>query len=177
MAPGNRLILERLQKANKPTFLVINKMDAVRSTCCCRSSTSTARSSLRGDHPHLRADRGGRGDAVREVLKHLPEGEPLFDEDMLTDQAERVLVSEYIREQVLRHCRQEVPYSSAVLVDVFDESEREPRPARQAREGGLAGLVRIAATIYVERDSQKAIVIGKRGADAEDHWHGRAQVD
>ena len=96
------------------------------------------------------------------VLQHLPEGEPLFDPDMLTDQAERTLVAEYIREQVLRHCRQEIPYSTAVLVDFFDESEREPAPGTPP-EAKLAGLVRIAASIYVERDSQKAIVIGKQG--------------
>ena len=72
------------------------------------------------------------------------------------------LAAELIREQVLRHCRQEVPHSAAVVVDAFDESERAPRPG--SRPGGLQGLVRIHATLFVERDSQKAIVIGKRGA-------------
>lgn len=95
------------------------------------------------------------------VLGHLPEGDNLFDAEMLTDQQERTLVSEYIREQVLRHCRQEIPYATAVLVDVFDESEREPRPGTPP--GQLGGLIRIAASIYVERDSQKAIIIGKQG--------------
>jgi GTP-binding protein Era len=95
------------------------------------------------------------------VLQHLPEGENVFDEDMLTDQQERALVAEYIREQVLRHCRQEIPYATAVLVDVFDESEREPRPGTPP--GQLGGLIRIAGSIYVERDSQKAIIIGKQG--------------
>ena len=99
---------------------------------------------------------------LQRVLAALPEGEPMFDPDTLTDQAERQIVSEYIREQVLRHCRQEIPYSAAVGIDHFDESEREPR-AKPSKDG-LAGLIRIAATIYVERDSQKAIVIGKRGA-------------
>ena len=86
----------------------------------------------------------------------------MFEEDVLTDQAERQLVAEYVREQILRHARQEVPYSSAVIVDEFDESEREPRG--QVKPGQLAGLVRIMATIHVERDSQKAILIGRKGA-------------
>jgi GTP-binding protein Era len=108
------------------------------------------------------------------VLKHLPEGEPIFPADTLTDQAERTLVAELVREQVLRHCHQEVPYSVAVIVEEFDESERDKPPPqkpkkknakKQAPQTGpkLEGLVRISANIFVERDSQKAIVIGKRG--------------
>ena len=79
----------------------------------------------------------------------------------VTDQQERTLVAEYVREQVLKHTRQEVPYSTAVLIDVFDEAEREPQG--KPSKSGLAGLIRIAATIVVERESQKAIVIGKQG--------------
>jgi GTP-binding protein Era len=121
------------------------------------------------------------------VLGHLPENEPIFPKDMFTDQAERVLVGEYVREQLLRHCRQEIPYSSAVVVEVFDESDRDTPPPnakkpkkkkKQALEGaapvveatepepvkhGITGLVRIHANIFVERESQKAIIIGKRG--------------
>lgn len=81
--------------------------------------------------------------------------------ETFTDQSERVLAAELIREQVLQHCREEVPHASAVLIDVFDESDRAPRPGAR---GALQGLVRIAATVFVERESQKAIVIGKRGA-------------
>jgi GTP-binding protein Era len=88
------------------------------------------------------------------ILSHLPEGAPLFPPETITDQTERTLVAEYVREQVLQHTRQELPYSTAVVVDVFDESERHT---------GRKGLIRIAATLYVERESQKAIVIGKRG--------------
>jgi GTP-binding protein Era len=72
----------------------------------------------------------------------------------MTDQAERQLAAEYVREQVMIQTRQEIPYSAAVEVEAFDEGDR--------REGG--GLVRIDAIIRVERDSQKAIVIGKKGA-------------
>ena len=162
VSPGNRAVLEALQKANKPTFLVINKIDSV-SKPLLLPLIDTYRQAFSFAEVMPISARTGEGveALMTEVIKVLPKGEALFDPDMLTDQQERQLVAEYIREQVLHHCHQEIPYSVAVLVDHFDESEREPSgpPGR----GGLAGLVRIAATIYVERDSQKAIVIGKRG--------------
>jgi GTPase len=162
VSPGNRFILERLQRAKKPTLLVINKIDQVE-----KPLLLPLMNLYRQEFPFLELvpvsarENEGVEELFRVVLGHLPEGEPLFPEDVLTDQAERTLVAEYIREQVLRHCRQEIPYSTAVLVDVFDESEREPPPGTPP--GRLAGLIRIAASIYVERESQKAIVIGKRG--------------
>jgi GTP-binding protein Era len=72
------------------------------------------------------------------------------------------MAAEYVREQVFRRCKQEIPYSTAVVVEVFDESERAPRGTPSV--GKLAGLIKIAASIVVERESQKAIVVGKRGA-------------
>ncbi|KFE70118.1 GTPase Era [Hyalangium minutum] len=162
VGPGNRMILERLQRIRKPTFLVINKIDSLP-----KAKLLPLIELFRNEFPFaevvpISAREGDGVDRLFQVvLQHLPEGEKIFDEEMLTDQQERTLVSEYIREQVLRHCRQEIPYSAAVLVEVFDESEREPLPGTP--EGQLAGLIRIAASIYVERDSQKAIIIGKQG--------------
>ncbi|MFY1827626.1 GTPase Era, partial [Myxococcus fulvus] len=157
-----RTILERLQKLGKPTFLVINKIDSLP-----KAALLPLIDLYRQEFPFAEVvpisarEKDGVERLFQVVLGHLPEGERLFDEDMLTDQQERTLVAEYIREQVLRHCRQEIPYSTAVLVDIFDESEREPRPGTPP--GQLGGLIRIAASIYVERDSQKAIIIGKQG--------------
>ena len=162
VGPGNRFILERLQKSKKPTFLVINKIDTV-----LKPVLLPIIDLYRKEFPFAEVvpisakDDDGVEQLFQAVLQHMPEGEPLFPEDVLTDQAEKTLVAEYIREQVLRHCRQEIPYSTAVLVDFFDESEREPPPGTPP--GKLAGLIRIAASIYVERDSQKAIIIGKQG--------------
>ncbi|HEX5744810.1 MAG TPA: GTPase Era [Archangium sp.] len=162
VSPGNRFILERLQKAGKPTFLVINKIDTV-----LKPVLLPLIDLYRKEFPFAEVvpisakDDDGVEQLFQAVLQHMPEGDPLFPEDVLTDQAEKTLVAEYIREQVLRHCRQEIPYSTAVLVDFFDESEREPPPGTPP--GKLAGLIRIAASIYVERDSQKAIIIGKQG--------------
>lgn len=162
VSPGNRFILEKLQAARKPTFLVINKIDTLE-----KAALLPLIDLYRHEFPFAEIvpvsarERDGVEALFKAVLSHLPEGERLFPEDVFTDQAERTLVSEYIREQVLRHCRQEIPYSTAVMIDVFDESERDPEAP--APPGKLAGLVRIGASIFVERESQKAIVIGKRG--------------
>jgi len=163
VSPGNRFVLEKLQEIKKPTFLVINKVDAVEKPKllplidCYRQEFPFAQilpiSARKGDGVEV---------LLEQVFAALPEGPPMFDPQMLTDQAERQLVAEYIREQVMHHCRQEVPYSTAVQVEVFDESDREPLEGMVSKNG-LAGLVRIHARVFVERDSQKAIVIGKRG--------------
>jgi GTP-binding protein Era len=160
--PANRFILDRLSGSHKATVLGINKIDEI-----AKPRLLPLIDLYRKEAPFLEivplsAKTGEGVDGLFDaVAAHLPEGESLFPADTLTDQAERTLVAEYIREQVLRQTRQEVPYSTAVLVEVFDESEREPRPG--PRRGRLAGLVRIAATLYVERESQKAILVGKRG--------------
>ena len=160
---GNRFILERLKAAGKPTVLAINKVDEVKKAQLLPLMQLYAEQFPFAEVIPLSALKKDGVDLLfQRVLSHCPEGELLFPEDMLTDQAERALVAEYVREQVLRHCRQEIPYSTAVLVDVFDESEREPRPGSKPTRG-LSGLVRIAASIFVERESQKAILIGKGG--------------
>ena len=162
VGPGNRFILERLQKSKKPTFLVINKIDTIPKPVLLPLIELYRKEFPFAEVVPISArEEDGVEQLFQAVLQHMPEGEPLFPEDVLTDQAEKTLVQEYIREQVLRHCRQEIPYSTAVLVDFFDESEREPLPGTPPSK--LAGLIRIAASIYVERDSQKAIIIGKQG--------------
>jgi GTP-binding protein Era len=85
---------------------------------------------------------------VQVLLTHLPEGEPVYPEDYLTDQPERFFVAELVREQVLRQTRDELPFSTAVVVDKFEEGP----------------LLRLFCTILVERDSQKPILIGRGGA-------------
>ena len=86
---------------------------------------------------------------VENLIAHLPEGEPHFPSDQFTDQPERFLAGEFVREKAMNATRQEIPHALAVRVDSFEESER---------------LIRIRATIYVERDGQKGIVIGRGGA-------------
>lgn len=178
IGPGNRFVMERLKAINKPTILIVTKIDLVKKHLLLplidlyRKHFSFAEvlpvSARAGDGLQLVFER---------ALATMPEAPNMFPEDMLTDQAERVLVAEYVREQVLRHTRQEIPYSAAVIVELFDESDRftppPERPQQKKQKKGKqqeqrppkrhSGLVRIHANIYVERDSQKAIIIGKRG--------------
>ena len=172
LGPGTKSVLDRLQKLGKPVICVLTKIDAVKKPLLLplidlyRTQFPFVEvvpvSARQGDGLEL---------LVKVLLERLPEQEPIFPADMLTDQAERVLVAEYVREQILRHCREEIPYSTAVVVEVFDEAERDappppPRPGKKARKApvtGKTGLVKIHANIFVERDSQKAILIGKRG--------------
>jgi GTP-binding protein Era len=94
----------------------------------------------------------GQADLEAEIARMLPEGQPLYPEDYLTDQTERGLAAELIREKVLANTRDELPYTTAVIIDQFEE------PAEPG------GLTRIFASILVETASQKPIVVGKGGA-------------
>jgi len=148
--------LDRVKAAKKPTVLVINKIDLV-----ARDELLPLIDRFRKEHDFveiypLSALTGENFDGLLDVLiPHLPESDPLFPPDVFTDVPERELCAELVREQILRQTSQEVPYSAAVLVEEFDESERQVGPR---------GLVRLLATVLVERDSQKAILIGKGGA-------------
>ena len=153
---ATRKALDQVKTAGKPTLLVINKIDLLprarllplidRWKDLHEWADVYPLSALKGENV------GGLLDAL---IARLPEGPALFPPEQWIDMQERDLCAELIREQLLRQTGQEVPYSAAVLVEQFDESRREEVPR---------GLVRISATVLVERDSQKAIVIGKGGA-------------
>jgi GTP-binding protein Era len=153
---GTRAVIAEVARSGKPVVLGINKADrAPKETLLPvieaykdlhRWAAIVPFSALEGDNVD---------DLLTTLVELLPESEaPLFPGDQLTDQAERQLAAEYVREQIMLKTRQELPYSAAVEIEEFDESGR--------REDG--GLIRISALIRVERDSQKAIVIGKKGA-------------
>jgi GTPase len=153
---ATRWAIEEVARRGKPAILGVNKMDRAP-----RLALLPVIDAYRGLHAwaEIVPFSALTGENVDELLRalsgHVPEAaEPLFPPDVLTDQAERQLAAEYVREQVMLQTRQEIPYAAAVEVEEFDESGR--------REGG--GLVRVSAVVYVERDSQKAIVIGKKGA-------------
>ncbi len=153
---ATRWIAGKVARSGRPTVLGINKIDrAPRPTLLPVMAAYKDLHSWAEIVP-FSALTGENVDRLLEVLaSHLPEvEEPLFPPDVLTDQAERRIAAEYVREQVMLHTRQEIPYAAAVEVEEFDESERG--------EGG--GLVRISAVIWLERESQKGIVIGKGGS-------------
>jgi GTP-binding protein Era len=162
--PGGRVevgetalwIAGEVKRSGKPAVLGINKMDrAPRETLL---PVIEAYRTLHdwADVIPFSALTGENVDRLTGALAgHLPPSEaPLFPPDVLTDQAERIIAAEYVREQVMELTRDELPYAAAVEIEEFDESER--------RDDG--GLVRIGALIWVERNSQKGILIGKGGS-------------
>jgi GTP-binding protein Era len=153
---ATRWVIQEVAKSGKPAILGVNKMDRAPRLTLLPVIEAYKDQHVWAEIVPFSALTGENVERLLETLaKHLPEAEaPLFPEDVLTDQAERQIAAEYIREQVMVQTRQEIPYSVAVEVEEFDESDRRER----------GGLVRISAVIYVERDSQKAIVIGKQGA-------------
>jgi len=144
-------ILELLAAASSPVILVLNKIDLVaKETLLERISAFSALYPFREIVPVSALSGDGVERLVECVAKYLPEGPLYFPDDLLTDLPERFIVAEIIREKVFRLTHDEIPYSTAIEIESFKE-----RPD---------GLVAIAAAINVERDSQKGIIIGKRGA-------------
>jgi GTP-binding protein Era len=153
---ATRWAAEEVARRAKPAILGVSKMDRAP-----RETLLPVIDAYKDLHPWtdivpFSALTGENVDHLVEVLAgNLPGSEaPLFPPDVLTDQAERALAAEYVREQVMLQTRQEIPYSAAVEVEEFDEADRRER----------GGLVRISTVVWVERESQKAIVIGKQGA-------------
>ncbi len=164
--------IEEVARSGKPAVLGVSKMDRAP-----RPSLLPVIEAYRSLHAWAEIVpfsglTGENVDVLLEALaRHVPESdEPLFPPDVMTDQAERQLAAEYVREQVMLQTRQEIPYAAAVEVEEFDESGRrdpppQPRSTGRWKSGDKrGGLVRIAASILVERESQKAIVIGKQGS-------------
>jgi GTP-binding protein Era len=154
---ATRWIVEEVARSGKPAVLGISKMDrAPRPTLLPVIAAYKDLHAWTDVVPFSALTGENVDDLIATLARRLPEAEaPLFPADMLTDQAERTLAAEYVREQAMLLTRQEIPYAVAVGVEEFDES---------GRQEGSRGLVRISAVVYVERESQKAIVIGKRGA-------------
>jgi GTP-binding protein Era len=150
---GDRYVRDLVGGVSVPVVAILNKIDLVdRPALLPRIAAWAARGLAREIVP-VSAATGENVDRLESVLLGLlPEGSPLFPDDYLTDQPERVIAAELVREQVLRHTHAELPFSTAVVVDRFEE------PA------GEQGLLRLYCTILVERSSQKPILLGKGGA-------------
>ncbi len=153
---ATRWAIEEVARSGRPAILGVNKMDRAP-----RPTLLPVIDAYRGLHaweeivPFSALTGENVDHLVEAIAKHVPEADaPLFPPDVMTDQAERQLAAEYVREQVMLQTREEIPYAAAVEVEEFDETSRRDR----------GGLVRISALVSVERDSQKAIVIGSRGS-------------
>lgn len=151
MGPGERYILERLQATKRPVILVVNKLDLIEREKALPIIAGYAdKYNFAGVVPISAKAELNLDSLLAEVKKYLPEGPQYYPEDMVTDQPERLIVAELVREKALQLTRDEVPHAIAV-----ETEEMTTRPK---------GDVYIRATIYVERDSQKGILIGAKGA-------------
>lgn len=147
-----KILIENLEKIKKPVVLALNKIDLVDKS---KLPGAIIEWSSVYNFEAIVPVSAKRGDGIEDLLrvleKLLPVGPPFFPEDTLTDLPERFIAAEMIRERVFRLTGQEIPYSVAVTVDSFSEKKNK-------------GIIRIGATIHVERDSQKGIIIGKKGS-------------
>jgi GTP-binding protein Era len=148
--PGDRYVKDVLHRSRKPVILGLNKIDRIPKPKILPIIDQYRNLLDFTEVIPLSALKGENVDRLETLLlTHLPVGEPMYPEDFLTDLPERFFVGEMVREKILRHTREELPYSTGVVLDSFKED---------------GGLVRIEASILVERDSQKGILIGRGGS-------------
>lgn len=147
----NSEFLEKTKRSEVPTFVIINKIDLLPSQEALENLVEKWKSVLPDAIiiPVCALERFNLDQLLKQILALLPESPPYFDKDALTDRPARFFVTEIIREKILETYDKEVPYSTEVVVEKFQEDEK---------------LIRINAMIIVERDSQKGIIIGKGGS-------------
>lgn len=153
---GDAWLAEQVKKANKPIILIINKIDRIRSNPELTKAYAKSYAMLFQDTKPFSwvsiSAQSGRGTQkiVPLLSQYMPLSPPMFDEDTLTDQRTRDIAAEMIREQAMLLTNDELPHAVAVMIDEFNETD--------------AKCIRIIATLYVERETQKGIMIGKHGA-------------
>ena len=163
---GDRFVLDLVKRSEKPSLLLLNKIDKLED----KSALLPLIDWYRNEHDWreiipISALKDEMTDVMIEsCLRHLPEGEPIFSEDELTDQSLRVLASEIVREQVLRVTGDEIPYVTAVVTERFEEVRED--------------FARIYCLIVVERESQKKIIIGKGASRLKEIGiHARREIE
>jgi GTPase len=146
----DEFILQQLKDVKTPIFLVINKIDLSEYRQLLPQIESYQQRFPFVEYIPVSALKEINIEALlRAIVRYLPEGPRYFPTDQLTDQPERFVIAELIREQIFTQTEQEVPYQTAVMVEQMEDTD--------------SGVLRVEATVYVERDSQKGILIGKRG--------------
>jgi len=147
---NDRFALQMLERAGGPAFLVLTKIDLIEKTKLLPLIAEYSKlHAFKEVIPISSLKKDGLQQLVQKVVNALPEGQPYFPPDQMTDQPERFIAAELIREKILRETGEELPYATTVLVERFEEG---------------AKLTRISATIYCEREGQKRILIGKGGS-------------
>ena len=148
---GDRFVLEMVKQSAKPALLLLNKTDRMKDKAELLPLMEWygREHEWQGVVPMSARTGDNLGVLIAEIIKHLPAGEPIFTEDELTDQSMRTLAAEIVREKILHTTGEELPYVTAVVTERFDEADPE--------------LTRIHCAIFVERASQKRIIIGKGG--------------
>ncbi|MBA2736068.1 MAG: GTPase Era [Pyrinomonadaceae bacterium] len=148
---GDRFVLDLVKSAEKSAVLVLNKIDKIKEKKELLPLIEFYSNEY--DFVEIVPISALKGEAIEnllaQIIKHLPKGEPIFGEDELTDQSIRTIVAEMVREKILQTTGEELPYVTAVVTEKYDETDPK--------------LTRIFCAIYVERSSQKAIIIGKQG--------------
>ena len=146
----NAELVEKIKKLGRPIVLIINKIDKFTAEQVEESKVHWQEIFPESDVFAISALKGQNIEAMRDrIIELLPLCPPYFPKDALTDRPMRFFVSELIREQILLQYKKEIPYSVEVVVDSYKEEEN---------------MIRIGATLYVERDTQKAIIIGSKGS-------------
>jgi GTP-binding protein Era len=153
---GDQFVLNLVKDSGKPAILVLNKIDKLKDKTTLLPLIDFY--AKQHDFKEIVPVSALKGEAVgillQQIVKHLPEGEPIFGEDELTDQSMRTIVAEMVREKILEVTGEEIPYVTAVVTERYDESD--------------PNITKIYCAIYVERPSQKAIIIGEKGAKLRD---------
>ena len=149
---GHEFVIDLARKSKAPAFLILNKIDLIKKSRLLPVIDEYHRSGIFAEIVPVSAITGENVDRLeRALIDRLAEGEPLYPPDYLTDQPERFFAAEIVREKVLQLTRDEIPFSSAVVVERFEE------PA------GPKGILKLHCTIVVDRESQKPIVVGRGG--------------
>jgi GTP-binding protein Era len=175
---GDRYVLDLIRSVKVPVFLILNKIDLIKRVRLLPVIDRLRQQAAFAEIVPVSAGTGENVDRLERLLvDRLPEGEPLYADDYLTDRPERFFAAEIVREKVLQFTRAEIPFASAVVVDRFEEAgdvggETGVDAGEEAvglQPGGAVGtrrekdLLRLYCSIVVERESQKPIVIGRGG--------------
>jgi GTP-binding protein Era len=164
-ASEDEFLFGLIRRLECPVFLVLTKIDLVQKEHLLPLIDSLTRQfNFAEIIPVSARKRDGLNILIRKIVAALPEGERYYPKDQYTDQPQRFMVAELIRETILIETGEEVPYASAVVIEQFEEPEPAAPPRKKGQAPARLPLTRIAAAIYCERDGQKAILIGKGGS-------------